>query len=142
MKTETIPAIENGTVIDHLDPHRLVEVMQLLDLSGDTVSIGLNMESPSMGKKAFIKVHDRALTSDETNQIALLSPKATISIIKDHAVLSKELVALPKTIERFVRCPNKSCVTNHEAVQTRFEVTRRRGKISLHCEYCECAHEH
>ena len=57
-KTELeVSKIENGTVIDHIPSENLFKVMKLLRLNDITnrITLGTNLESQRIGKKAIIK---------------------------------------------------------------------------------------
>ena len=70
------------------------------------------------------------------DKIALISPDATINIIRDYEVVEKHEVILPSRIEGVVRCINQNCITNtDEPVKPRF-VIRRGERVELHCVYC------
>ncbi|NOQ29285.1 MAG: aspartate carbamoyltransferase regulatory subunit, partial [Methanosarcinales archaeon] len=70
------------------------------------------------------------------DKIALISPDATINIIRDYEVVEKHRVILPSQIEGVVRCINPNCITNtDEPVKPRF-VIRRGERVELRCMYC------
>lgn len=140
-KTELIvSALENGTVIDHIDSTQVFRVLQLLNLSqsSETVYLGSNLESKKLGKKGIIKVANHFFADEEINKIAIVSPNATIIEIKDFEVVKKTKVSLPEKINGIVKCMNPNCITNHEAVTSRFTVMQQQdGTIKLKCRYCE-----
>ena len=43
---------------------------------------------------------------------------------------------MPDHIENFVRCANPKCITNAEAVPTRFDIVDKEN-LKLRCHYCE-----
>ncbi len=136
IETKTIPTIDDGTVIDHVETSMAEQIFFMLNqhAKGSVVSLATGIDSDSMGKKAIIKVHERTLTSEETDQLALLSPKATVNIIKGGEVVSKSPVKAPKEVRSLFSCNNPRCITNHEEVETRFLV-KPGGRIR--CHYCE-----
>lgn len=140
-KTELIvSALENGTVIDHIDATQVFRVLQLLNLhlSQETVYLGSNLESKKYGKKGIIKVANRFFAPEEINKVALVSPNATIIEIKNFEVVKKTKVGLPEKVTGIVKCMNPNCITNHEAITTDFKVMQdEEGKIKLKCHYCE-----
>ena len=93
-----VPAIKEGTVIDHIPSRVTFKVMRILDLKEfeHVISVVLNLKSKSMGKKGIIKVGNRFLTQDEVNKIAILAPYATINIIKNYEVIEKSKVEIPE----------------------------------------------
>ena len=139
MKKELkVSAIENGTVIDHIPAHAALKVAQLLDLQNhvDLFSIASNLQSKSQGKKAIIKISGKYLTSDEANKIAIIAPNVTVNIIKNFEVTEKKKVELPKLLLKTVKCSNPNCITNHEAVTTKFHLAAKEP-LRLKCHYCE-----
>lgn len=139
MKKELkVSAIENGTVIDHIPAHAALKVAQLLDLQNhaDLFSIASNLQSKSQGKKAIIKISGKYLTGDEANKIAIIAPDVTVNIIKNFEVTEKKKVELPKLLLKTVKCSNPNCITNHEAVTTKFHLAEKEP-LRLKCHYCE-----
>jgi len=140
MKSElTVKAIEQGTVIDHIKADSLYKIISIIGIDNiDTeVFIGNNLDSKKYGKKAIIKIADKFPSMDDINKIALIDPNAVINIIKDYKVVEKQKVSLPDTIEKFVKCINPKCITNHDDVDTKFNVVIKDGNVNLKCYYCE-----
>lgn len=138
-QTLSVAAIEHGTVIDHITAGNALKIIRLLSLPADDhqITVGLNLPSKLMGKKDLIKVEGKELTEEEVNEISILAPGATINIIKKYAVVKKKKVSIPSVIERIIRCPNPACITNHEAMTTRFRTALYKNRIQLQCYYCE-----
>ncbi|MEK7270427.1 MAG: aspartate carbamoyltransferase regulatory subunit [Planctomycetota bacterium] len=130
-----VPAIENGTVIDHIPPSATLKVVQILSRIDDLVTIGINFPSASMGRKGVVKIANQHLTPREVDKIAVLAPAATVNIIRGFKVREKIRVKIPAIIEGLVRCKNPACITNHEAVRTKFKVLP--GAREVECHYCE-----
>lgn len=139
--SETLPvaAIKEGTVIDHISAGQAFRIVHLLGLenSHTRVTIGLQLPSKSMGRKDLIKIEDRVLTETEANEIVVFSPTATINVIKDFKVSKKYMTRLPEMIKKVFRCPNPTCITNAEPVESRFTISEERKQIQLTCSYCE-----
>lgn len=137
-KELVVSAIENGTVIDHIPTHAVMQVMRILNLdqSPYQVLFGVNLDSQKYGKKGIIKVRDKFFDSIEINKIALVAPTATLIEIQDFKVVSKKNVEIPDYVEGFVKCFNPRCITNHEEVPTRFKVVDKEN-LKLLCHYCE-----
>lgn len=132
--------IENGTVIDHIPPEALFKIIYIMKLDQDLehrMTIGTNLESKRIGSKSIIKITDRYCEQGEINRIALVAPDAMVNTIRGYQVVEKRRVDVPDHIEGFVKCANPMCVTNHQPVETAFEVTRRDGQLALRCRYCE-----
>jgi len=129
--------IKNGTVIDHIEPGEALNVVKILGITGTTqeaLSIATNVPSRNMGKKDIVKLNNRELSKEEVDRIALISPHATINIIRNFKVFEKKGVEIPTLIEGVVRCPNPGCISNtHEPIRSKFAV-RANG---LHCTYCD-----
>lgn len=138
-KTLSVTAIQNGTVIDHINAGKALTIISFLKLNSHEkqITLGLNLPSPTMGYKDIIKVESRELTPQEVNQVALISPKATVSIIENYAVIKKFQVEMPEFIKGFIRCPNLKCITNHDLMETHFLVKQKAKKSCLQCKYCQ-----
>jgi len=131
-----VKRITNGTVIDHITAGQALNVLRILgimDRPEEVVSVVMNV---SDRKKDIVKIEGRELKPGEVDKIALISPDATINIIRDYKVVEKHRVILPSRIEGVVRCINPNCITNtDEPVKPRF-VIRRGDRVELHCMYC------
>ena len=137
MKVLKVDAIKNGTVIDHIPAGRVQRVLAILTPhSSDIVMMGMNFPSKAMKKKDIIKIEGRELTQNEVNSIALIAPKAKVSIIRDFKVAQKSKVEIPEKIEGLVACPNPKCITNAEPMITKFKLVSAEDR-ELACEYCE-----
>lgn len=133
-----VTAIENGTVIDHIPAQNVLKVLHILNLENSTnqLLIGENLESAKFGKKGIIKVSNTFFDKDEIDKIALVAPSATLIVIRNYEVSEKRQVSIPKKVENIVRCFNPNCITNREAIPTRFTVVDEQ-EIKLQCHYCE-----
>lgn len=133
-----VNAIKDGTVIDHIPADHLFKVISILGLDKipNQITFGTNLESQRMGSKAIIKVSDKFFEGDEINKIALVAPMAKLNIIRNYKVIEKKPVVIQDTVVGIVRCFNPKCITNQEAVVTRFHLIDK-DKIALKCHYCE-----
>ncbi len=133
-----VSAIKDGTAIDHIPSASLFKVVEILALNRcqNQLTIGNNLESKQLGTKAIIKIADRFFEDAEINRIALVAPKAKLNIIRNYEVVEKRMVELPDHIVGIARCMNPKCVTNHEAVPTKFTVVSK-NDILLKCDYCD-----
>jgi aspartate carbamoyltransferase regulatory subunit len=138
-RSRSVPAIDNGTVIDHIQAGYGLKIIDLLKINDGrhVVTIGLNLESKLIGHKDIIKITGRHITPEEANQIAILSPEATINIVRNFRVESKYRVQAPDMIARIVVCPNSRCISNCSGMESRFEVQNFQGTLWLRCHYCE-----
>ncbi len=139
MKHLQVAALRNGTVIDHIPANKLFKVFALLDLQNckETITVGNNLNSETIGKKGIIKISDRIFSQDEANKISLIAPKAKINIIKEYEVVEKRLLSLPDEVREIVQCMNPACITNHQPVATYFHVITEDHETRLKCHYCE-----
>jgi aspartate carbamoyltransferase regulatory subunit len=133
-----VSAIENGTVIDHIPARNVFQVIRILGLEGcvEQILFGTNLESKKYGHKGIIKVANRFFESEEINKIALAAPTATLIVIRNYQVIEKKRVEVPDQIVKFVKCVNPNCITNHEAIPTKFNVIDKED-VKLQCIYCE-----
>ena len=79
--------IKDGTVIDHIDGGKGLQVLEALDVdgtSGDVITIALNVPSGKLKKKDIIKVENKFLEEDDTSKLAVISPSSTVNIIKNY----------------------------------------------------------
>jgi aspartate carbamoyltransferase regulatory subunit len=130
--------IKDGTVIDHVKAGYAPSVLQILGVtkgSEKVVTMAMNVASSRTGKKDIVKVEGRELKRSELNKISLITPDATVNIIKDYRVERKVTVSLPDLIEGTVACINPNCITNAgEPIQATFGVSR--NPLRLRCTYC------
>ena len=133
-----VEAIRNGTVIDHIRAGRGTILLKALSLvSGDRViSAGLNFKSKMFGKKDIVKIEDHELTKDDLARIAVISPGATVNVIRDYVVAEKSCPAIPDEIRGLSKCPNPNCITRSEPMTPHFLITKT-DNAQLRCRYCE-----
>ena len=131
--------IKEGTVIDHIDEGRGLQVLNALRIDGkdgSLITIALNVPSGKFKKKDIIKVENKFLKDDDTNKLAVIAPKATINMIKDYKLVEKRRVSLPNEIDRIFRCANPDCITNSkEHIESIMDVIDKEGRV-LKCRYC------
>ena len=131
--------IKEGTVIDHIDEGKGLQVINALRIDGkdgSLITIALNVPSGKFKKKDIIKVENKFLKDDDTNKIAVIAPKATINMIKDYKLVEKRRVSLPNEIDKIFRCSNPDCITNStEHIESIMDVIDKEGTV-LKCRYC------
>ena len=131
--------IKEGTVIDHIDEGKGIQVLDALRIDGkdgSLITIALNVPSGKSKKKDIIKVENKFLKDDDTNKIAVIAPKATINIIKNYKLIEKRRVSLPNEIDRIFRCSNPDCITNSaEHIESVMNLIDKETMI-LKCRYC------
>lgn len=137
-----IAPIRNGTVIDHITAGQALNVLKILNVNentiNSTISVGLHVSSAkNNGFKDVIKIEDRELDKNALDKIALISPNASISIIRDFVVAEKRKVHIEDQVHGIARCSNPNCITNMgEPIQTEFIVVSR-NPVLLRCAYCD-----
>ena len=131
--------IKEGTVIDHIDEGKGLQVLDALRIDGQDgslITLAMNVPSGKSKKKDIIKVENRFLKDEDTNKIAIIASKATINIIKNYKLIEKRRVALPNEIDKIFRCTNPDCITNStEHIESIMDVIDKEGMV-LKCRYC------
>ena len=131
--------IKEGTVIDHIDEGKGLQVLNALRIDGkdgSLITIALNVPSGKFKKKDIIKVENKFLKDDDTNKLAVIVPNATINIIKNYKLVEKRRVSLPNEVDRIFRCSNPECITNStEHIESIMDVMDKEGRV-LKCRYC------
>lgn len=134
---QQVAALRNGTVVDHLNSGMALRALQVLGVPPNGAALlGIHLESGKMGRKDILKLENVELGASEVARLALFGPRATVCLIRDYKVVKKVHVELPDVIAGILRCPNPNCVTNHEKIETRFDVECR-SPIRIRCRYCE-----
>jgi len=139
-KTLKVSKIKDGTVIDHITRGHALDVIKLLGIdgrSGGVVTIAINVPSKKLGVKDMVKIEGRELNPEEVDKIALISPRATINIIRDYKVVEKQKVKLPPIVQGIIKCIKPSCISNSEKepVKPKFYVVSE-NPLRLRCHYC------
>ena len=133
-----IDKIKKGTVIDHIDAGYAFTILNLtgLDESPNLMTIGVNVSSVKYKKKDIIKIEGEFLDEIQMQQISILSPNATISLIEDSKVIEKIKVKLPTRIEGLILCQNNTCISNSdEPIASEFSVLEEKP-LKIQCIYC------
>ena len=132
-----VSALDHGTVIDHIPCDRLFQVINLLHLEPmkSKITIGYNLKSKKMGTKSIIKIADRFFTDEELNQLSVVAPNVSLSVIRDYEVVEKKQVCLPSELRGIIHCNNPKCITNNEPMSTLFHVADPQRGI-VRCHYC------
>ena len=136
-----IDSIKNGIVIDHITAGKAMELYFHLglDKSDYQVAIIKNASSKKMGKKDIIKVDGNVEL--DMNVIGYFDPGATVTIIKNSAVVEKKKITLPKKITNVILCKNPRCITTTEQELPHvFRLTDEKNRI-YRCLYCEAKAE-
>ncbi len=118
-----IDKIQDGLVIDHLQPGTLRAVSDALDLEnrGYSCTTATIAEKPN----PFIKTNLRDLPERDLKRIGLLSPEPTLNAVRRGRIAEKFIYLL---------CANANCITRtiNEDVPPRFY----RDAGTIRCRYC------
>ena len=134
-----VDSIQNGVVIDHITAGQGMRLYQLLGLDSLDVSVALikNVVSRKMGKKDIIKI-DADIPVD-FQVIGYVDPGATLNVIRDGQLVSKQTVEMPDRLTDVIRCYNPRCITTTEQeLKQIFKLTDREKRV-YRCIYCETA---
>lgn len=138
-KEQLVRKIKDGTVLDHVEQGRALQVLEALSIDGkdgNIVTVAMNVPSKKIGKKDIIKIENRFLKSEETNRIALISPRATVNLIRNYQVIEKRKIETPDTFVDVFKCPNPTCISNsNEPIRPIIDVLRKSPPL-LRCRYC------
>jgi aspartate carbamoyltransferase regulatory subunit len=129
--------IEDGTVIDHIESGRGLDVLHVLGGPDENVVVlAVNVNSNRMGKKDILKMERVYLDEKTLNLVSLIAPNATVNIIKKGKVSEKRRVELPSEVKGVLKCINPECISNkeREPVESRFHV--QKDPLRLVCSYC------
>lgn len=144
-KSQLVPRIEYGTVIDHIPPFHSIPSLRILKpylSKNESSGVAINVKG-KRGMKDIVKLANVELEPEQINRVTLFAPKATINIIRDFEVVEKKRVELLKEYVGMIICPNKTCISNkNEPVQTKFLSAYNNSNpenYSLTCYYCERA---
>lgn len=133
-----IEPIEKGTVIDHIKAGMGAKVLKIMGISDNyQYRVALVMRAPSkkIGDKDIVKIAEKIITEKEADIIALISPGATVNIIKNGKVEKKYSVELPQKLDGIGTCPNPNCITNSENNVKR--AFAKEGEDDYRCYFCE-----
>jgi aspartate carbamoyltransferase regulatory subunit len=134
-----VSKLARGTVLDHLRGGSGLRALRALNLPEDcTVMLGQNLPSGRLERKDIIKIEAYELNEDEARKVALISPDATLSIIRDYKVVEKIDLQPPGSFHGLIRCPNSACITNDESVPGAW-ILDSRDPLRVRCQYCERA---
>jgi aspartate carbamoyltransferase regulatory subunit len=141
-KSELIPKIKDGIVLDHIPVGFGVKVLEIIrsypGMREVIVTLGLNYQSTKLGGKDMLKlVTTDELRAEILEHLSLVSPGISIKRIRDYEVDKKLVITTPTEINGQARCRNPNCITNNERhLVTCFKATRRDpGKYR--CMFCE-----
>ncbi|MDI9506746.1 MAG: aspartate carbamoyltransferase regulatory subunit [Clostridiales bacterium] len=132
-----IDSIQNGIVIDHITPGKGMRLYDLLNLDKLDASVAIikKVTSNKMGRKDIIKI-DATIPVDLA-VIGYVDPGATVNIIRDGQLISKQNIDMPSELVNVVKCKNPRCITSTEQELPHiFRLTDPVNKV-YRCVYCE-----
>ncbi|MDJ0523385.1 MAG: aspartate carbamoyltransferase regulatory subunit [Planctomycetota bacterium] len=129
--------LNDGTVIDHLPVGTAARALELLGLPREgPITVGINVPSPSVGRKDIVRVEGLFLEKPELDRLALLGQQITVSIVRDGSVSDKTVLDVPERLMGILTCSNPTCITHTEEVDTVF--FKQDGfPYRFKCAYCE-----
>ncbi|MFH1257127.1 MAG: aspartate carbamoyltransferase regulatory subunit [Candidatus Diapherotrites archaeon] len=130
-----IRPIKDGTAIDHLPVGTALKVVEILKIPKEATTVAMNVPSKKHGKKDIVFIENRKLKEEEIDKIALIARNATINLIHGSGIAKKERATIPEEVTDIIKCINPNCITNREAVQSKFIIKER--PLSAKCFYCE-----
>ena len=136
-----IDGITNGIVIDHITCGKAMQLYSMLGLDSLDCSVALirNVQSKKMGKKDIIKID--AELDINFDVVGLISPYATINVIRDGKTVEKKHIGLPEKVVNTVKCKNPRCITTTEQELAHvFRLTDPQNRV-YRCLYCEAKAE-
>ena len=133
-----VKPIENGTVIDHIQANKALQVLKILGLPKEGINVTLAMNVPSkLGFKDIVKIENREVEHSEIDKISLIAPNATINIIRDYEIVSKKKVESVEVLNGIVKCTNPKCISNTDEPIDSKSYLVEEDPITVRCHYCE-----
>ncbi len=133
----TVDSIRNGIVIDHIENGKAMKIYQIMHLEklDCPVAILENVVSKKQGKKDILKVDGHIPFNLDV--VGLVSPDATINIVRDGKVVKKVKPELPTRIDGILTCKNPRCITSVEqGIKQAFRLADKE-KREYRCVYCD-----
>ncbi len=137
-REQKVSSLGEGTVIDHLSPGMALKALEFLGIPAHHAALlGINLRSTKLGRKDILKLESVVLTPEQVQSLAIFGTEVTVATIKDFEVVDKVRVGLPDQFSGILRCPNPNCISNHDRLETRFNVEAHDPDTTLRCHYCE-----
>ncbi|MEA3202402.1 MAG: aspartate carbamoyltransferase regulatory subunit [Thermoplasmata archaeon] len=94
MKEFKIVPIRNGTVLDHIEAGKALQIIQALGHpvkgSRKVVSLSMNLPSGRSGQKDVLKFEDVELSPEDVKKVQALSARGTLSVIRNYDIAEKK----------------------------------------------------
>lgn len=133
----TVDSIRNGIVIDHIENGKAMKIYQIMHLENLDCPVAIleNVVSQKQGKKDILKIDGHIPFNIDL--VGLVSPEATINIVRDGKVVKKVKPELPTKIEGILTCKNPRCITSVEqGIKQSFRLADKE-KHEYRCMYCD-----
>lgn len=95
MKEFKIVPIRDGTVLDHIEAGKALEVLSAIGLPVDgsrkVISLSMNLPSSRCGFKDVIKLEDMELSADDLAKVKAVSGTGTYVAIRNYDVAEKSV---------------------------------------------------
>lgn len=132
-----IDSINNGIVIDHIASGRAMQLYNMLGLDAleCPVAVIMNVQSKKMGRKDIIKIDSTLDVNFDV--IGLVSPNATVNIIRDGSIIEKKHIDLPQRLTSIIKCKNPRCITTTEQEIDHIFVLANKEKVEYRCIFCD-----
>ncbi|MEM4381970.1 MAG: orotate phosphoribosyltransferase [Candidatus Caldarchaeum sp.] len=132
-----VQKIEKGIVIDHISPCKGFLIYNIFNPDPDsTAVVAKNVPSKKYGRKDLVKIEGEYITSSLVNIIGLISPTATINIIADSNVKTKQRVKPPDELLGVIDCRNPSCSSKGPGSRFTVQLSTELELSSLKCSLC------
>lgn len=93
MKEFKIVPIRNGTVLDHIEPGKSLQILEALGFpvqgGSKVVSLSMNLPSDKSGLKDVLKFEDVELSDKEIEALKTISSRGTVVVIRNYDVADK-----------------------------------------------------
>lgn len=93
MKEFKIVPIRDGTVLDHIEGGKALEVLRALNLpvngSRKVISLSMNLPSARGGVKDVVKLEAIELSSEDVEKVKAVSRQGTLVVIRNYDVAQK-----------------------------------------------------
>jgi aspartate carbamoyltransferase regulatory subunit len=94
MKEFKVVPIRNGSVLDHVDAGKALDVLKALGYpvkgSSKVISLSMNLPSARGGQKDVLKFEDVELSPADLKKVQAVSKRGTLSVIRNYEVAEKK----------------------------------------------------
>ena len=94
MKEFKIVPIRNGTVVDHVESGKALDILKALGYpvkgSSKVVSLSMHLPSSRGRTKDVLKFEDVELSADDVRKVQAISKRGTLSVIRNYDIAEKK----------------------------------------------------